>query len=145
MRFRAVLGLHGKTATGIEVPEEVVTGLGSGRRPAVRATLDGYTYRTTIAPMGGKYFLGVSAEHRTAAGLTAGDQVEVVLELDTAPREVTLPDDLARALDAAGARPAFDALSYTYRKEHVRSVEDAKMPQTRQRRIDAVVAKLAAR
>jgi hypothetical protein len=135
--------LHGKTATGFEVPDEVVEALGGGKRPAVRVALGSYTYRSTVAPMGGKYLLGVSAEHRAGAGVKAGDEVEVDLELDTAPRELTVPDDLAAALDADPAvRAAFDRLSYSNRQRHVLSVEDAKTPQTRQRRIDKALASL---
>jgi hypothetical protein len=103
MRFRATVELGGKTATGIQVPAEVVTGLGSHRRPSVRVSVGGHTYRTTVAPMGGAYFVPLSAENRTAAGLAAGDQVDVDIELDTEPREVTVPADLAAAL-AIGSR-----------------------------------------
>jgi len=144
MRFTATLELHGKSATGLAVPPEVVESLGS-RRPAVVVTLGSHTYRSTIASMGGRYLLPVSAENRAAAGLTAGDQVEVDVELDTAPREVELPADLAAALDTGtGLRTRFDALAPSRRKEHVRSVESAKADATRARRVAAVVAALGA-
>jgi hypothetical protein len=144
MRFTAALELHGKSATGLAVPPEVVESLGS-RRPAVVVTLGSHTYRSTIASMGGRYLLPVSAENRAAAGLTAGDEVEVDVELDTAPREVELPADLAAALDAGtGLRARFDALAPSRRKEHVRSVESAKADATRARRVAAVVAGLGA-
>src|SRR5512139_1406290 len=100
MKFQAILQLNGKTATGIEVPPEVVEALGSGKRPAVTATIGRYSYRTTVAPMGGKFLIPVSAEHRAGAGIAAGDELEVDLELDTAPREVELPDEFAAALAA---------------------------------------------
>ena len=145
MKFTAPLLLHGKTATGFEVPDEVVSALGAGKRPPVKVTINGYTYQNTIASMGGKYMLGVSAEHRAGAGVAAGDLLEVELELDSAPREVTPPADLLAALDAEpGARQRFDALSYTMRKEHTRSVESAKAETTRLRRIEKIVAGLRA-
>ena len=138
--FTAVLELAGKTATGMTVPDDVVERLGAGKRPPVEATINGYTYRNTIAVMGGRYMLGVAAEHREKAGVKAGDKLEVTLELDTAERTVAVPPDLAKALKAAKATAGFDRLSYTLRKEHVRSIEDAKAPDTRQRRIDKAVA-----
>jgi hypothetical protein len=142
MRFRAELQLFGKTATGLVVPEEVVAALNGGRRPAVTVQIGTYSWRSTIAPYAGQFLLGISAENRAGAGVAAGDVLDVDLELDTAPREVEVPADLAAALDAAGARSSFDKLSYTHRKEHVRAVEEAKRPETRQRRIEATVAKL---
>src|SRR4051794_37198482 len=99
MSFRTTLELHGKTATGIQVPDAVVAALGSGRKPAVTVTVNGYSYRTTVAVMGGKNMTPVSAEHRQAAGLTAGDEVEVALVLDTEPRTVDVPAELAAALE----------------------------------------------
>ena len=143
MRFTATLQLAGKTATGIEVPTEVVEALDAGKRPPVQVTINGYTYRNTIASMGGVFMVGVSAEHRKGASVAAGDVLEVDIELDTAPREVTPPADLLAALDAEpGARQRFDALSYTMRKEHTRAVESAKAQATRLRRIEKIVAGL---
>ena len=142
--FTAILQLHGKTATGIEVPPEVVVALGSGKRPAVNATINGYTYRSTVAPMGGVFMLPVSAEIRAGAGVAAGETVTVALTLDSAPREVIVPDDLAAALDAApAARQAYEALSYSNKRAHVLSVEDAKTPETRLRRITKVIDTLS--
>ena len=144
MRFSTTLLSGGKTATGIRVPEEVVEGLGGGRRPAVTATLNGYTYRSTLGTMAGHVMLPVSAEHRAGAGLTAGDEVDVELELDTAPRVVEVPEDLAAALDAEpAARAAFDALPPSGRKRHVLAVEGAKTDATRERRIAKAAAQLA--
>lgn len=145
MRFRATLESNGRTATGIRVPPEVVAAIGTGKRPAVRVTInDRHTYRSTVAVMGGDYLLGVSAENRAQAGVAAGEVLEVELELDTAPREVAVPDDLAAALDAV-ARQTFDGLSYSNRRRHVLAVEGAKTAQTRQRRIAAVVAAMQRR
>jgi len=114
MRFRAIVQLGGKTATGIQVPPEIVAGLGSSKRPAVRVTINGYTYRSSVATMGGVFMLPVSAEVRASAGVAAGDAVEVEIELDTEPRAVTVPPDFAEALDRdADAKRYFDGLSYT--------------------------------
>ena len=99
MRFRSVVQLEGKTATGFRVPPEVVAALGTGKRPPVRVTIGGHTYRSTVAAYGDVFMLPLSAENRMAAGVAAGDEIEVELELDTAPREVTVPADLAAALD----------------------------------------------
>lgn len=139
-----VLQAEGKNATGLRIPAEVIAALGGQKRPQVRVSLNEYTYRSTVAPYGDVFMLPVSAEHREAAAVKAGDQVEVTIELDTEPRTVELPDDLAAALAAQpGATAAFDALAYSLRKEHVRQVESAKADATRQRRIAAIVAKLA--
>ena len=145
LRFRAVIELGGKTATGIRVPAEVVTALGSTKRPAVRVTLNGHTYRSTVAPLGGAFMLPVSAEVRTAAGVAAGEEVDVELELDTAPRTVDLPADFTEALDRdADAQRAFDALSYSNQRRHVLAIEGAKTAETRLRRIATAVTQLRA-
>jgi hypothetical protein len=141
MRFESVVELGGKTATGIPVPEAVVAELGGGNRPAVTITVNGYTYRTTVARMGGRFLVPLSAEHREAAGVAAGDAVAVDLALDTTPREVVLPADLEAAMDDT-ARTAYDGLAYSHRKEWVRWVEEAKKPETRAARIDTTVAGL---
>lgn len=130
-------------ATGLPVLAEAVAALGTKKRPPVKVTLNGYTYRTTVAAYGDVFMVPLSAEHRIAAGVQAGDQVAVTLELDNEPRTVDAPADLAAALAQAGAAAAFDRLSYTQRKEHVRQVETAKATGTRQRRIDKIVASLA--
>lgn len=130
-------------ATGLRVPAEAVAALGKQKRPKVKVSLNGYTYRTTVAAYGDVFMLPLSAEHREAAGVKAGDQVEVTIELDLEPRTVAVPDDLAAALAAQpGAAAAFEALSYTMRKEYVRQVEEAKALETRNRRIAGIVAKL---
>ncbi len=143
MRFHAMLELNGKTATGIQVPDDVVAALGGGKRAAVSVTLKNYTYRTTIASMGGRYLIPVSADVRTQAGVAAGDELDVEIELDTAPRAVTVPADFAAALDRdADARRFFDGLAYSHQKRHVDVIEDAKTPETRQRRIEKAVSML---
>jgi hypothetical protein len=143
MRFRSVVELGGKTATGIQVPDEVVAELGSGRRPSVRITVGGHTYRTTVASMGGRFLVPLSAEHRAAAGVAAGDDVEVDIEVDDAPREVEIPADLQEAFDAdAEARSFFDGLAFSHRKEWVRWVEEAKRPETRATRVQKTIVGL---
>ncbi len=143
MRFRTTVFLGGKTATGMEVPDDIVTALGSGKRPAVRVTINDFTYRSTVAPMSGKFFLPVSAEVREHAGVAAGDEIDVTLELDTDPREVTVPPDLAAALDGdADAKRCFAGLSYSNKRRIVLSIEDAKTAETRQRRIEKAVGVL---
>jgi hypothetical protein len=136
MRFRTTIVQSGKNTTGIQVPDEVVEALGSGKRPAVTVTVNGYSYRSTVASMGGVFMVSLSAEHRAGAGVAGGDEVEVDLELDSAPREVTVPPELVAALDAEpAARATFDGLSYSNKSWHVLQVTGAKTEETRQRRI----------
>ncbi|MBA2570623.1 MAG: DUF1905 domain-containing protein [Chloroflexi bacterium] len=143
MRFRTTIEQGGKTATGIRIPDEVVESLGAGKRPAVRVTINGFTYRSTVAVMGGVFMVGVSAENRAGARVAGGDEVDVDIELDTAPREVTVPPDFAEALDAEpNARRTFDSLSYSNKSWHVLQVEGAKTDETRQRRIGKSVEML---
>jgi len=143
MKFRATIELNGKTATGIEVPTDVMDALGGGKRVAVAVTIKKYTYRSTVGPYGGRYMLPLSAEHREAAGVTAGDVVDVNLVRDDAPREVEVPADFAAAMKSSRTRAAFDALAYSHRKEHVRAIEDAKTPETRTRRIAKAIDRLS--
>jgi len=141
--FRATIKLSGKTACGMVIPPEVVAALGKGKRPPVNVTIRGYTYRSTVAVFGPEYMIGVSAENRAAAGVAAGDVVDVELELDTAPRVIEVPDDFMAALDREpAARQAFDALSYSNKSFFVLGIRDAKTAETRQRRIDKAVAQL---
>ncbi len=143
MRFTTTIELGGKTATGIPVPEEVVLGLGRGKRVPVTVTIGGHTYRSTIAAYNGAYMLPLAAEHREAAGVAAGQEVEVDLEVDDAPREVEVPEDLAAALAAdEAAQSAFDRLSYSNKRRIVLSVEGAKAAETRARRIDKALVEL---
>jgi hypothetical protein len=143
MRFESTVELGGKTATGIPIPDQVVEALGSSKRPPVTITVNGHSYRTTAVRMGGRFFVPLSAENREAAGVAAGDDITVDIEVDTAPREVEIPDDLAAAMDDA-ARATYDELSFTHRKEWVRWVEEAKKPETRAARIEKTVAGLRA-
>ena len=136
---------EGLNATGIVIPDAIVEGLGQGKKPKVAVTINGYTYRNTVAVMGGKYMVGVAKEHREKAGIKGGDKIEVTLELDTAPREVEVPKDFAAALKKAGLTKDFAALAFTHRKEHVRAIEEAKAPETRLRRIDKAVAMVASK
>jgi bacteriocin resistance YdeI/OmpD-like protein/uncharacterized protein DUF1905 len=142
MKFSTTMSQMGNN-TGIEVPAEIVAALDAGKRPAVVVNVNGYEYRSTVAPMGGKYLLPFSAERRKESGIQGGDPIDVELTLDTAPRTVEVPEDLQTAINSsATAAAAWDKLSYTHRKEHVRSVIDAKKAETRTRRIAAVVAEL---
>lgn len=145
MRFRARLLQSGKTATGIRVPDDVVAHLGSGKRPPVRVTIRGSTYRTTIAPMGGTFMLPVSAENRRMLGIAAGDEFDVEVELDTESREVMVPTDFAEALAGdAAAKRAFDSLSYSNKQRIVLALEQAKTGETRRRRMTSSIDSLRA-
>ena len=136
MRFHTTILQAGKTATGIEIPEEIVNALGGGRRPAITVTINGFTYRSTVAVMGGAYMVGVNADNRAGARVKGGDDVDVDIELDTAPREVAVPAELAAALDAEpAARRTFDGLSNSNKSWHTYQVENAKTDETRRRRI----------
>ena len=143
MKIRALLEQNGKTAVGFAVPEEVVVALGKGKRPPVNVTINGYTYRSTVATVNGAYMVGVSNDVRNAAGVAAGQVVDVDIELDTEPRVVAVPPDLAVALEGEPeARRFFDGLSYSNKRRIVMPIDDAKTPETRQRRIEKSVATL---
>jgi hypothetical protein len=144
MRFRTTVQQHGKTATGIEVPAEIMTALGGGKRPKVTVTLNGFSYPSTVGSMGGLSLIPISAQVRDRAGVAAGDEVDVDIVPDTGPRVVEVPADLATALSAEPvARQAFDHLPYSGQQRYVLLVEQAKTLQTRQRRIDKTVTELA--
>jgi hypothetical protein len=143
MRFRTKILQSGKTATGIEVPAKVVAALGSSKRPPVRATINGYTYRSTVAVMGATYMLGISDDVRKAAGVAGGDTIDVDLELDTAPREVELPVDFAAALNRdAKAKKFFAGLSFSKKTILVRAL-DVKAVDVRKERIAKTVEQLS--
>ena len=143
MRFRATIELNGKTATGVEVPGEVVEALGAGKRPAVQVTIGAHSYPSTIASRGGRFLIGISAENRELAGVVAGDVVDVDVVVDATPREVAIPDDFAQALAAdAQAKAFFDGLSFSQRRWFVDGIQQAVKPETRRRRIDAAVSRL---
>ena len=139
--FRTTLRQEGKTATGFEVPPEVVEALGGGKRPPVTITINGYTYRSTVFPYTEAYMLPLAAEHRTAAGVQAGDDIEVTLELDTAPRILEVPPELAAALDTdPEAKTFFDGLSYSNKRVFTLSVEGTSNPETKARRVEKAIA-----
>ncbi len=143
MDFTAELVASGGTTTGFVVPDDVVERLGAGRRPKVAATLGGYTWRTSIASMGGRFMLGVSAAVREAAGVAAGETHTVTVVVDDAPRSVEVPPDLAEALAASPeAAAAWAALSYSNQRRHAEAVLAAKRPETRARRVEGVVSSL---
>ncbi len=143
VRFKTTILQSGKTAMGFEIPESAVEALGAGKRPPVTVKINGYTYRNTIAVMGGAYMIGVSSEHRGPAQVQAGDEVEVELALDTAPREITVPPELQAALDAdAAAKATFDKLSYSNKSWHTLQVTGTNNPETRARRIEKSIAAL---
>lgn len=141
MRFDTTLAQMGNN-TGIEVPPAIVDELGGGKRAAVVVDVNGFVYASTIGVMGGRFLIPFSSDKRAATGLSGGDAITVSLTLDTTPRTVEVPDDLAAALAESGARASFDALSPSARKAHVTSVESAKAADTRARRIASVVEKL---
>jgi hypothetical protein len=146
-RFRAVVDRkEGGEVCSIDIPFDVEKTFGARGRVPVRGTLDGAPFRSSVFRMGGDcHFMVVNRQMRVAAGVRGGEIVAVVLERDDEPRVVEAPDDFARALDASGAaRATWDGLSFTHRREHVEHIEDAKKPETRQRRIERSVAMLAA-
>jgi hypothetical protein len=120
-----------------------VEALGAGRKPPVVVNVNGYEYRSTVAVMGGRYLIPFSSDKRAATGIAGGDAITVDLEVDSTPRTVELPADFAAALDAMpGAREAYERLAPSHKKAHVTAIESAKAADTRQRRIDAAVAKI---
>jgi hypothetical protein len=144
MKFRTTVLQSGKNITGMEIPEDVVTALGSGKKPPVRVTINGFTYRSSVAVMGGRYMVGISADNRAATGVAGGDEIDVDIVVDSQPREVGVPADFAAALDAEpAARTFFDGLSYSQRRWFVSGIEGAKKPETRLRRIEKAVERLA--
>lgn len=144
--FRTTLAATGGNNVGIVVPEDVVAAFGRGRRVPVTVTIDGgYSYSNTVSSMGGRFLVSFNAETRKATGRGAGDEVEVRLELDDEPRQVDVPTDLDAALRAVpDAFTAWEALSPSKRKAHALSVTSAKTDETRQRRIEKVLASLVA-
>jgi hypothetical protein len=145
MRFHATIRLDGKTATGIEVPADVLAALGPGKRPKVRVTINGYSYGSTVGSMGGRSLIPVSADVRTKAGVAAGDEIDVEVAADTDPRSIEIPADFAAALDGEpAARRVFEKLSNSGQRRYVLSIEQAKTTETRGRRIDKAVGELVA-
>src|SRR5438270_11458894 len=142
-KLRASVLLAGKTATGVEVPEKVVLGLGSTKRPLVRVTITRYAPRSALAPMGGTFVLGISEEVRNNAHVKAGDTVDVEVELDTQPREVEVPPELAKALAKdARAKKYFESLSYSRKVALANPIAGGKTPETRERNLAKAMKEL---
>ena len=143
MLLKARILSAGKTAAGIVVPEEFVAALGSGRHPRVRVTVRGHSFRSSIAFMGGRFMLPMTAETRERAGVAAGDEVELDVEVDNEPREVEVPVDLASALSQDEvARRFFETRSYSNKRRWVEPILAAKAAETRARRIEKAIAGL---
>jgi hypothetical protein len=143
MKFKTKIKQGDKTATGIQIPDEVIQALGAGKKPPVKLTVNGYSYRSTVATVDGNFMVGFNADHRAASGLKGSDDVEVDIELDTEPRTVDLPPDLQAALDAEQrAKATFDKLSNSMKGYHVSQVTGAKTDETRQRRIEKSISVL---
>jgi hypothetical protein len=143
--FHTTILQTGKNTAGIQVPEDVITELGSGKRPLVRVTVNNYTYRSAVAVMAEKYMISFNSEHRKAAGVQGGDEADITLELDLEPRTVEIPQDLKSALMNASALDAFENLAPSMKKEYVRQVAEAKAQETRERRIAKIVEKIKAK
>lgn len=144
-KFTTTILTAGKTATGICVPDEIVEALKAGKKPPIKVTLNGYTYRSTVAVMGGKYMVGVNAEIRKAAGVNGGDTLTVEIELDTEERKVEIPTDLKKALEKnPNAKKFFEMISYSKQKNHVTLIEQSKTDETRRKRIDKSITELIA-
>ena len=140
MKFKTTLLKAGKTATGIKIPPKIVESLNSGKKPPVRVTINGYTYRNTVAFMGGDYMVGVSAEHRKGANVEGGDEIEVTIELDTEAREVEVPIEFQKILNKNSiAKKNFDSLSYSKKKGLIDPIKDAKSNETKERRIEKAI------
>jgi hypothetical protein len=143
VKLRTTIKQSGKTATGIEIPDEIIAALGAGKKPPVKMTVNGYEYRSTVATVDGRFMVGFNADHRAASGLEGGDAVDVEIELDTQPRTVEVPADFQAALDAdAPAKATFERLSNSLKGYHVTQVTGSKTAETRQRRIEKSVATL---
>jgi hypothetical protein len=143
VRLTVELQRTGGATTGFQIPDAFVAELGGGGRPKVATTVNGFTFRSSIAKMGGSYWLGVSADRRAEGGLEGGRTYDLDIELDAAPRVIETPDDLRAALDAKpAARDAWQKLSYSHQRRHVEAIDAAKAPETRARRIAKAVEKL---
>ena len=144
IRFSTTILQTGKNTAGIQVPEEIIEQLGSGKRPLVRVTINKYTYRSAVAVMDGKFMISFNSEHRKATGVQGGEETDITLELDLEPRTVEIPEDLKDALTEAKALDAFEKSAPSMKKEYVRQVEEAKTQETRARRIAKIAEKLSA-
>ena len=136
MELRLVLESTGGHTAGFRIPDEVVDGLGAGRRPKVVATVGTHTWRSSIARMGDAFWLGMSAANREAAGVAAGDTLDLEVVLDDAPRSVEVPAELAPVADA------WSRLSYTNQRRIAEGIASAKKPETRAARVAKALAEL---
>lgn len=142
--FTTTLVQSGKTATGIRIPPEIIEKLGAGKKPPIKVTINGFTYRSTVAVMGGYFMVGVNADNRAAAKVKGGDTIEVTIQLDTEPRTLALPMAFKKALDEnPEAKKAFERLSYSKQQVHVLPIAQAKKEETRQRNIDKAIQVLS--
>ncbi|WP_018628122.1 YdeI/OmpD-associated family protein [Niabella aurantiaca] len=140
LKFSTTLLQSGKTATGIVIPDQVIEKLNAGKKPAVKVTINGFTYRSTVAVMGGAFMVGVSAENRAGAKVNGGDLIDVTIELDTAPREVEIPAEFKKALDKnAKAKKVFETLSNSRKKALTLPIANAKAAETKQRNITKAI------
>jgi len=144
IRFHTTILQTGKNTAGIQVPEEIIEQLSSGKQPLVRVTINKYTYRSAVAVMDSKYMISFNSDHRKATGVQGGEETDVTLELDLEPRTVEIPKDLKDALIEANALDAFEKSAPSMKKEYVRQVEEAKAQETRERRIAKIIEKLRA-
>ena len=143
-RFEAILGGDEGERPLVEIPFDVRAVFGAAR-PKVKVIVNGVALRTTVAVYGGRSYVGFRKEIQEAAGITIGDRIKVGVELDTAPREVDVPEDLARALAKdKSAKKLFEGLAFTHRKEYVRWIDEAKKPETRVRRVARAIEMLRA-
>lgn len=142
MIFRALVIPSGN-ATGVEVPDNVMQALGAKSRPPVMITINGHTWRSRVAAMRGQHLIGISAAHRAAAKISEGDIIEIDVEIDEAPREVAEPTDLADALNnCPQARTSFDRLPLGLQQKHVKTIQEARSAEIRERRIAKLIAAL---
>ena len=136
-KFQTTILTTGKTTTGIVIPDEIIEKLNAGKKPPIKVTLNGYTYRSTVAVMGGRYMVGVNSDVRKASGVQGGDTLTVGIELDTEVREVALPSDFKKALDRnPEARKVFETLSNSKKTALVYPIAKAKKEETRMRNIE---------
>ncbi len=143
MKFHTTIKQNEKTATGIQIPNEVIEGLGAGKKPPVKLTVNGYSYRSTVATVDGTFMVGFNADHRAASGMRGGDEIDVEIEVDREPRTVDIPADLAAAFEAEPkASETFDKLSNSMKGYHVAQVTGAKTDDTRRGRIEKSIAVL---
>lgn len=143
--FNTTILSTGKNTTGIVIPDAIIAELGAGKKPPVKVTLNGYTYRSTVAVMGGQFMVGVNSAVRAESSVQGGDTLDVTIELDTEERKVAIPEALQRALDEnPSAKRFFESLSYSKQRVHAESIASAKTPETLQRRIDKSISELNA-